>query len=86
MALPKKMLLGALRFALSAKLCGREVDHRRWLAARIAKTQSLVSDARELSFTKSALLVSHGETENLELASRNLRKREVVGSERAAAL
>jgi len=36
------------------------------------KTQSLVSTLEKLSFTKSALLVSHGENRNLELASRNL--------------
>src|SRR6266404_4582060 len=49
-AMPKKMLLGALRSALSA----------------------LLATLGKLSFRKSALLVSHGENRNLELASRNL--------------
>jgi hypothetical protein len=36
------------------------------------KTQNLVSALEKLNRTKSALLVSHGENRNLELASRNI--------------
>ena len=38
-ALPKKMLLGALRSALSAKLAEQKLDRRRRLGARVAQDQ-----------------------------------------------
>jgi len=71
-ALPKKMLLGALRSALSAKLADEKLTIVGGWQLESHKTQSLVSTLEKLSFTKSALLVSHGENRNLELASRNL--------------
>jgi large subunit ribosomal protein L4 len=71
-ALPKKMLLGALRSALSAKLADEKLTIVDGWQLESHKTQSLVSTLEKLSFTKSALLVSHGENRNLELASRNL--------------
>jgi large subunit ribosomal protein L4 len=71
-ALPKKMLLGALRSALSAKLADEKVTVVDGWQLESHKTQSLVSTLEKLSFTKSALLVAHGENRNLELASRNL--------------
>ena len=71
-ALPKKMLLGALRSALSAKLADAKLTVVDGWQLESHKTQSLMSSLEKLSFTKSALLVSHGENRNLELASRNL--------------
>ena len=71
-ALPKKMLLGALRSALSAKLADEKLTVVEGWQLESHKTQSLVSTLAKLSFTKSALLVAHGENRNLELASRNL--------------
>jgi hypothetical protein len=42
------------------------------VATRIAQDAIVGFDSEKLSFTKSALLVAHGENRNLELASRNL--------------
>jgi large subunit ribosomal protein L4 len=71
-ALPKKQLLGALRSALSAKLADQKLTVVDAWQLETHKTQSLLASLEKLSFTKSALLVSHGENHNLELASRNL--------------
>src|ERR1700739_4047617 len=71
-AMPKKMLLGALRSALSAKLADEKLTIVDGWALESHKTQSLLTTLGKLSFTKSALLVSHGENRNLELATRNL--------------
>jgi large subunit ribosomal protein L4 len=71
-AMPKKMLLGALRSALSAKLADEKLTVVDGWALESHKTQSLLATLEKLSFTKSALLVAHGENRNLELASRNL--------------
>ena len=71
-ALPKKMLLGALRSALSAKLADAKLTVVDGWELDSHKTQSLLTALGKLSFTKSALLVAHGENRNLELASRNL--------------
>ena len=71
-ALPKKQLLGALRSALSAKLADQKLTVVDGWQLETHKTQTLLSSLEKLNFTKSALLVSHGENRNLELASRNL--------------
>jgi large subunit ribosomal protein L4 len=71
-ALPKKILLGALRSALSAKLAEEKLTVVDGWQLESHKTSGLVSALDKLSFTKSALLVSHGENRNLELASRNI--------------
>jgi large subunit ribosomal protein L4 len=71
-AMPKKMLLGALRSALSAKLADAKLTIVDGWQLESHKTQSLLSTLEKLSFTESALLVAHGENRNLELASRNL--------------
>jgi len=71
-ALPKKQLLGALRSALSAKLADQKLTVVDGWQLETHKTQALLSSLEKLNFTKSALLVSHGENRNLELASRNL--------------
>src|ERR1700741_3537911 len=71
-ALPKKILLGALRSALSAKLAEEKLTVVDGWQLDSHKTSGLVSALDKLSFTKSALLVAHGENRNLELASRNI--------------
>jgi large subunit ribosomal protein L4 len=71
-ALPKKMLLGALRSALSAKLAEEKLTVVDAWTLESHKTQGLLSVLGKLNHTKSALLVTHGENRNLELASRNI--------------
>src|SRR3981189_3180008 len=71
-ALPKKMLLGALRSALSAKLAEQKLTVVDAWTLETHKTQSLVEVLGKLNHTKSALLVAHGENRNLELESRKL--------------
>ncbi|HEX8838033.1 MAG TPA: 50S ribosomal protein L4 [Candidatus Acidoferrum sp.] len=71
-ALPKKMVLGALRSALSAKLAEQKLTVVDGWTLESHKTQNLVAALEKLNRTKSALLVSHGENRNLELASRNI--------------
>jgi large subunit ribosomal protein L4 len=71
-ALPKKMLLGALRSALSAKLAEQKLTVVEGWRLESHKTHNLVSALEKLNRTRSALLVSHGENRNLELASRNI--------------
>jgi large subunit ribosomal protein L4 len=70
-ALPKKMLVGALRSALSAKLADQKLMVVDEWSLDTHKSKNLRSALDKLSAT-SALLVAHGENRNLELASRNL--------------
>jgi large subunit ribosomal protein L4 len=74
------MLLGALRSALSAKLADAKLTVVDGWQLDSHKTQALVSTLEKLSFTKSALLVAHGENRNLELCQPQPRKCEVVRS------
>lgn len=71
-ALPKKMILGALRSALSAKLAAEKLTVVDGWQLDSHKSKALASALGKLNFTKSALIVSYGENRNLELASRNL--------------
>jgi len=71
-ALPKKMLLGALRSALSAKLAEQKLTVVDAWTLETHKTKSLMTALGKLNHSKSALLVAHGENRNLELASRNV--------------
>ena len=71
-ALPKKMLLGALRSALSAKLAEQKLVIIDAWSLETHKTKTLRSALGKLNAEKTALLVAHGENRNLELASRNL--------------
>src|ERR1700723_1407782 len=71
-ALPKKMLLGALRSALSAKLADQKLTVVEALGPETHKAKAFRETSGKLNGSKSALLVSHGENRNLELASRNL--------------
>jgi large subunit ribosomal protein L4 len=71
-ALPKKMLLGALRSALSAKFAEQKLTVVDEWSLETPKTKALAVILGKLNHTKSALLVAYGENRNLELASRNL--------------
>ena len=71
-ALPRKMLLGALRSALSAKLAEQKVTVVDAWSLETHKTKTLRTALDKLNAEKTALLVAHGDNKNLELASRNL--------------
>jgi large subunit ribosomal protein L4 len=71
-ALPKKMLLGALRSALSAKLAEQKLTVVDAWSLETHKTKSLRVALEKLNADKTALLVAYGENRNLELASRNM--------------
>jgi large subunit ribosomal protein L4 len=71
-ALPKKMVLGALRSALSAKLAEQKLTVVDAWSLETHKTKALSEALGKLNHSKSALLVAHGENRNLELASRNI--------------
>jgi len=77
-ALPKKMLLGALRSALSAKLADQKLTVIDEWSLDSHKTKALADALGNLKHTKSSLIVSHGENRNLELASRNLERVKLV--------
>ena len=77
-ALPKKMLLGALRSALSAKLADQKLAVIDEWSLDSHKTKALAEALGNLKHTKSSLIVSHGENRNLELASRNLDRVKLV--------
>ena len=85
-ALPKKMLLGALRSALSAKLAEQRLTVVDALQLETHKTKGLREALGKLNGSKSALLVSHGENRNLELASRNLEGVKLAAPQRSPCL
>ena len=70
--LPKKMLLGALRSALSAKLANGELKIVDQFAITEPKAKLVRSALDTLTATKTALLVDNSASRNLELGSRNL--------------
>jgi large subunit ribosomal protein L4 len=71
-ALPKKMLLGALRSALSAKLTEQRLTVVENWELENHKTRDLLGVLGKLKHKKSALIVAYGENSNLERASRNI--------------
>jgi large subunit ribosomal protein L4 len=70
--LPRKMLLGALRSALSAKLRDGELTVVQAFELPDHKTRTMAGTLRGLAATRKVLLIESGENRNLELASRNL--------------
>ena len=76
--LPRKMLLGALRSALSAKLRDGELRVVRAFELADHKTKSLSAIFGQLDAKKSILLVETGENVNLSRASRNLQSVKLV--------
>ncbi len=71
--LPRKMLLGALRSALSAKLRDGELRVVRAFELADHKTKNMLGVLGKLQAKKTVLLVEAGENVNLDRASRNVR-------------
>lgn len=70
--LSRKMLLGALRSALSAKLRDGELKVVQAFTVSDHKTKNMRQVLNQLEASKTVLLVDIGENQNLTLASRNL--------------
>ena len=71
--LPRKMVLGALRSALSAKLRDGELRIVKAFELADHKTKNMLSALGRIEAKKSVLLVEAGENQNLDRASRNLK-------------
>jgi len=78
--LPKKMLLGALRSALSAKLRDGELRVVREFAITETKTKAMRKTLNALEATRTVLLVDNADNKNLQLSSRNLEGVKLVAS------
>ena len=70
--LPKKMMLGALRSALSVKLRDGELKVVSGFPLSDHKTKSVRSALTKLDAAKTVLLVENGDNKNLSLGARNL--------------
>src|SRR3984893_4574455 len=70
--LPRKMLLGALRSALSGKLRDGELKVVSEFAFQDHKTKGVRLALNKLEMKKSVLVVDTGENKNLKLGTRNL--------------
>jgi large subunit ribosomal protein L4 len=71
--LPRKMLLGALRSALSAKLRDGELKVVREFSLSDHKSKAMRAVLTQLETASTVLLVENGENRNLALGSRNLK-------------
>jgi large subunit ribosomal protein L4 len=78
--LPRKMQLGALRSALSAKLRDGELKIVESFAFEDHKSKSVRAALTTLEATKTVLMVDNGENRNLTLGSRNLDGVKLVAS------
>ena len=78
--LPKKMQLGALRSALSAKLRDGELRVVNEFAISEPKTKQMREALTGIEAAKTVLLVNNDENRNLELSSRNLQGVKLVSS------
>ena len=79
-SLPKKMTLGALRSALSAKLRDGELAVISSFNLADHKTKNLKTTLTKLEATKKVLIVDNGDNRNLELGARNLPGVELLSS------
>jgi len=70
--LPRKMLLGALRSALSAKLRDGELKVVQTLSLDTPKTKQVRATLTKLEANRKVLLVENGDNRNLTLGVRNL--------------
>ncbi|HWR52262.1 MAG TPA: 50S ribosomal protein L4 [Bryobacteraceae bacterium] len=70
--LPRKMLLGALRSALSGKLRDGELKVVQALTFGDHKTKTVAAALKTLSGAAKVLVVESGENRNLELGTRNI--------------
>jgi large subunit ribosomal protein L4 len=78
--LPRKMQLGALRSALSAKLRDGELRIVNQFAIAEPKSKQMRKTLDGLDAKKTVLLVEAGENKNLDLSSRNLEGVKMVSS------
>jgi large subunit ribosomal protein L4 len=78
--LPKKMQLGALRSALSAKLRDGELRVVNEFSIAEPKTKQMREALTGIEAAKTVLLVNNDENRNLELSSRNLEGVKLVSS------
>jgi large subunit ribosomal protein L4 len=78
--LPRKMQLGALRSALSAKLRDGELRVVSEFSLSEAKTKLMRKTLDALEIARTVLLVDNAENRNLELSSRNLEGVKLVAS------
>jgi large subunit ribosomal protein L4 len=78
--LPRKMVLGALRSALSAKLRDGELKVVQEFALADHKAKGMRAVLDTLGAPKTVLLVDNGENRNLALSSRNLAGVKLVSS------
>jgi large subunit ribosomal protein L4 len=78
--LPRKMQLGALRSALSAKLRDGELRVVSEFALSEAKTKLMRKTLDALDIARTVLVVDNTENRNLELSSRNLEGVKLVAS------
>jgi large subunit ribosomal protein L4 len=78
--LPKKMLLGALRSALSAKLADGELKVVSAFSLADHKSKNVRLALDRLEVNRKVLLVENGENRNLELGARNLDGVTVIAS------
>ncbi len=76
--LPRKMVLGALRSALSAKLRDGELKVVQAFSLADHKTKNFSQTLQKLEADRSVLLVEVAENRNLTLASRNLERVKLV--------
>jgi large subunit ribosomal protein L4 len=77
---PKKMQLGALRSALSAKLRDGELRVVSQFAISEPKSKGMRRTLDGLEIKKTVLLVDNGDNRNLDLSSRNLEGVKLVSS------
>jgi large subunit ribosomal protein L4 len=78
--LPKKMQLGALRSALSAKLRDGELKVVNEFSIGEAKSKLMRKALDTVEVTRTVLLVDNGDNRNLQLSSRNLEGVKLVSS------
>jgi large subunit ribosomal protein L4 len=78
--LPRKMQLGALKSALSAKLRDGELRVVNEFALSEVKTKAMRQTLNSLDATRTVLLVDNGDNQNLHLSSRNLEGVKLVAS------
>jgi large subunit ribosomal protein L4 len=78
--LPRKMQLGALKSALSAKLRDGELRVVNEFALSEVKTKVMRQALNSLDATRTVLLVDNGDNQNLHLSSRNLEGVKLVAS------
>jgi len=78
--LPRKMQMGALKSALSAKLRDGELRIVRDFTLGGAKTQAMRKTLDKMKATRTVLLVDNADNRNLQLSSRNLNGVKLVSS------